>query len=101
MTYARNQAIGDYGERIAADHLRSLGMAILARNWTCRFGEIDIVAVEGRALVVCEVKTRSSNTFGMPSYEPTGPYGINIRTCHRGLTRCAHRRASKWREPLA
>ncbi len=64
MTYARNQAIGDYGERLAADHLRSLGMAILARNWTCRFGEIDIVARDGDTLVVCEVKTRTSATHG-------------------------------------
>ena len=64
MTYARNQALGDYGERIAADHLRSLGMAILARNWTCRFGEIDIVARDGDTLVVCEVKTRTSTRHG-------------------------------------
>lgn len=64
MTYARNQAIGAYGERIAADHLRSLGMVILARNWTCQHGEIDIVARDGDTLVVCEVKTRTSTTHG-------------------------------------
>lgn len=64
MTYARNQALGAYGERIAADHLRSLGMVILARNWTCQHGEIDIVARDGDTLVVCEVKTRTSTTHG-------------------------------------
>lgn len=64
MTYARNRALGDYGERLAADHLRSLGMVILDRNWTCRFGEIDIVARDGDVLVVCEVKTRTSLSHG-------------------------------------
>ncbi|MBC9224718.1 YraN family protein [Aeromicrobium sp. 636] len=64
MTYARNQALGAYGERIAADHLRGLGMVILARNWTCHHGEIDIVARDGDTLVVCEVKTRTSTSHG-------------------------------------
>ena len=47
MTYARNKAIGTFGEQVAAEHLKRLGMVILARNWTCRFGEIDIVARDG------------------------------------------------------
>ncbi len=64
MTYARNRAIGAYGERIAADHLRSLGLVILDRNWTCRHGEIDIVARDGDTLVVCEVKTRTGDSHG-------------------------------------
>jgi putative endonuclease len=66
MTHARNQALGAYGERLAADHLRAQGLVILDRNWTCRFGEIDIVARDGSTLVVCEVKTRSSATYGSP-----------------------------------
>ena len=66
MTYARNQALGAYGERVAADHLRRLGMVILARNWTCQHGEIDIVARDGDALVVCEVKTRRAGPFEHP-----------------------------------
>ena len=60
------QAVGDYGERIAAAHLQGLGMAILARNWRCPEGEIDIVARDGDVLVVCEVKTRRSMDFGGP-----------------------------------
>ena len=59
MTYERNRALGRYGERVAADHLRSLGMVVLARNWRCRFGEIDLVARDGSTLVICEVKTRT------------------------------------------
>lgn len=41
-------------------------MVLLARNWTCRYGEIDIVARDGTTLVVCEVKTRTSDRYGSP-----------------------------------
>lgn len=64
MTYARNKALGAFGENLASDHLRSLGMVILDRNWTSRFGEIDIVARDGDTLVVCEVKTRTGTSHG-------------------------------------
>ena len=52
MTYARNKAIGNFGENVAAEHLKELGMVILARNWACEFGEIDIVARDGSTLVI-------------------------------------------------
>jgi putative endonuclease len=60
-------AIGRYGERVAARCLRDLGLEILKTNWRCARGEIDIVARDGRVLVFCEVKTRSSVAFGDPS----------------------------------
>jgi putative endonuclease len=63
----RNQALGKYGEDIAAQHLLELGMAIVARNWRCNVGEIDIVARDGHTLVICEVKTRSSHDLGTPA----------------------------------
>lgn len=66
MSYARNQAVGRFGENVAAEHLRSTGMAILDRNWRSHLGEIDIVARDGTTLVVCEVKTRSSRRYGAP-----------------------------------
>jgi putative endonuclease len=59
-------ALGRYGEDVAAQHLSQAGMAILERNWRCRDGEIDIVARDGDVLVVCEVKTRSGTGFGTP-----------------------------------
>ena len=64
MTRARNDAVGLYGEQVAAEHLRSLGMVILAHRWTCRWGEIDLVARDGSTLVVCEVKTRTGSSHG-------------------------------------
>lgn len=63
---SHNAALGKYGEDLATSHLRSQGMAILARNWRCDIGEIDIVARDGDVLVVCEVKTRSRTDYGTP-----------------------------------
>ena len=79
MTYARNQAIGSYGERVAADHLRSLGMVMLAANWRCRYGEVDLVARDGTALVFCEVKTRSGTSHGTPVEAVTGRKAARLR----------------------
>ena len=59
-------ALGRYGEDLAARLLAEAGMAVLERNWRCRAGEIDIVAMDGDALVVCEVKTRRSATYEHP-----------------------------------
>jgi putative endonuclease len=59
-------AVGAYGERVAAAHLASAGMVVLDRNWRCSSGEIDIVARDGDVLVFCEVKTRTSVAFGTP-----------------------------------
>ena len=58
--------LGQQGEDLAAKYLAAAGMQILARNWRCKEGEIDIVALDQRVLVVCEVKTRSGLRFGTP-----------------------------------
>jgi putative endonuclease len=59
--------LGQDGEELAAAHLTAAGMEVLARNWRCREGELDIVARDGDALVFVEVKTRSGTAFGEPS----------------------------------
>jgi len=64
--------VGRFGERVAVRHLEEAGLRVVARNWRCPAGELDIVAVEGRVLVFCEVKTRSSQEFGLPA-EAVGP----------------------------
>ncbi|GAA3529584.1 YraN family protein [Aeromicrobium panaciterrae] len=79
MTYERNKAMGAYGERVAAEHLTRLGMVVLARNWTCKFGEIDIVARDGSTLVICEVKTRSGHGYGGPFEAVTGHKARRLR----------------------
>ncbi len=63
---ARAQAIGRYGEDVAARYLVAAGMRVLDRNWRCDIGEIDIVARDGNTLVICEVKTRSGLGYGSP-----------------------------------
>ncbi len=62
----RNHALGAYGETVAARHLVEQGMAVLDRNWRCDEGELDLVLRDGDALVVCEVKTRTSLEHGSP-----------------------------------
>src|SRR6516165_5362066 len=51
---------------MAVEYLERAGLRVLDRNWRSTDGEIDIVAVERRVLVVCEVKTRSGTGFGTP-----------------------------------
>lgn len=61
-----NQKIGAIGEEIAVELLKRNGLVILARNFRCRFGEIDIIARDQRTLVFIEVKTRKSLNCGRP-----------------------------------
>lgn len=60
------QQLGQAGEDAAAQHLVRQGMQVIARNWRCRYGEIDIIARDGSVLVFCEVKTRRGTRFGVP-----------------------------------
>lgn len=64
---AAHIALGRKGEELAAEHLSRLGLVVLDRNWRCREGELDIIATDGRTLVVCEVKTRTAVGFGLPA----------------------------------
>jgi putative endonuclease len=57
---------GHYGEDLAVQWLRKKGYEIVARNYRRRFGEVDIIARHNGYLVFIEVKTRSSNRFGLP-----------------------------------
>jgi len=60
--------LGQWGESVAAHHLEAKGYEIVARNWRCRQGEIDLVARTGvgAELVFVEVKTRRGRTMGLP-----------------------------------
>jgi len=52
------RSLGERGEQLAAEHLDQRGFRILERNYRTRWGELDIVAFDGRTLAFCEVKTR-------------------------------------------
>ena len=58
------QALGRLGEQLAAEHLERRGFRILERNYRTRWGELDIVAFDGRTLVFCEVKSRRLPSAG-------------------------------------
>ena len=64
---ARRREIGHRGEDLAAEWYQAHGYEVIARNWRCRAGELDIVARKGSELVFCEVKARSSGSFGLPA----------------------------------
>ncbi|MFZ5474310.1 MAG: YraN family protein [Pseudomonadota bacterium] len=55
---------GAAAEDRAADYLSRQGLKLLARNWRCRAGEIDLVMQDGHTLVFVEVRSRASAAFG-------------------------------------
>lgn len=61
------QKIGKFGEDEAEKYLRKKGYKILERNFNCRCGEIDIIALENNEIVFIEIKARASLKYGYPS----------------------------------
>lgn len=61
------QEIGKNGENIAEKYLKSSGYTILERNFRCKIGEIDIIAMDKKEIVFIEVKTRRNSKYGNPS----------------------------------
>ena len=64
-----NKSFGKLGEEAATNHLIENGYYIFAKNYNCRFGEIDIIAIDkknNRELVFVEVKSRSQDKYGTP-----------------------------------
>lgn len=66
MTNARHLELGSAGEDAALAAYRERGFELVARNWRCPIGEIDLVLQHGALLVVCEVKTRRGSDLGGP-----------------------------------
>lgn len=66
MTSITRAELGALGERLAAEYLKSLGLAVLQQNWRCRYGELDLIAADNatRTVVFVEVKTRTTDQFG-------------------------------------
>ena len=64
--------LGNQGEQWVADYLVRRGCTILARNWHCRYGELDVVAASGPCILFVEVKTRRRGTVS-DLLETVGP----------------------------
>jgi putative endonuclease len=73
MSDDRRRQLGDTGEQLAAEHLNRRGFQILDRNFRTRWGELDIVACDGRTIVFCEVKTRVASRAGRDPLESVHP----------------------------
>jgi putative endonuclease len=78
-------------------------MTVLARNWRCREGEVDIVALDGDAVVFCEVKTRRSLAFGAAVEAVDRRKAAQVRRLaarwldeHRGDLRAIHGRVIRF-----
>jgi putative endonuclease len=71
LGFGGSEPLGPRGERLAAEHLITVGFKIVERNFRVRRGEADLVATWGDLLVVVEVKTRASHRFGSPSQAVT------------------------------
>jgi putative endonuclease len=63
---------GRHWEAVAADYLEDQGLTVLARGYRCRLGELDLVCNDSAALVVVEVRARSTSSFGSAA-ETIGP----------------------------
>jgi putative endonuclease len=78
--------LGRFGEQLAAEHLIRRGFRIVERNYHTRWGELDIVAFDGRTLAFCEVKTRRLTAPGRNPLE-------SVHTLKRSKVR---RMAGRW-----
>lgn len=62
----REKLRGDWGEALVSNYLRKRGYTIIASQFRCRRGEIDLIAQKGQTLCFVEVKTRSSGDIALP-----------------------------------
>ena len=61
-----NRLIGQFGEKIAAGFIISMGNTIVCQNYRCSFGEIDIISRSKKEYIFTEVKTRKNTDYGYP-----------------------------------
>jgi putative endonuclease len=66
MTANAKQVLGQEGERLAEQYLKSKGYKLVARNYRCLSGEVDLIVLDRRVIVFVEVKTRTDERFGSP-----------------------------------
>ncbi len=74
-----------WAEDLAARWYERHGYRVIARNWRCPRGELDVVAICGDELVVCEVKARASVAFGTPAEAITPTKQMRLRRATAAL----------------
>ena len=70
--------LGRRGEAVAEDFLRDRRYTIVARNFRCRAGEIDLVALDGTTLVFVEVRSRRGTMMGTPLESVDGRKQVQV-----------------------
>jgi len=76
---AGRQQVAARGEESAAEWYRASGYDVVARNWRCPHGELDLVLRRGGLIVFCEVKARSTTAFGAPVEAVTRVKQVRLR----------------------
>lgn len=76
---AKNRLVGKWGEALVAADLRKRGWRILASGYRCRFGEIDLIASDGKFLSFTEVKLRKNAAYGTAAEAVTARKQSRIR----------------------
>jgi putative endonuclease len=89
MPLTRRAATGRAGEAAAFDWYRAAGYRLVARNWMCRIGEIDLIVARGPTVVFCEVKARRGSALG-------GPFEAVTRRKQEKLKRLAESFLAAW-----
>lgn len=90
------QGLGRRGEELAARHLAARGFEIVARNWRCEWGELDLVAQDGECLVLVEVRTRRGRSLGTPEESITAAKQARLITLSEAYVQ-ERRWAGDWR----
>ena len=81
------RALGARGEELAARHLEARGLEVVERNFRTRYGELDIVALDPRFLVFCEVKTRIVRSRPEDVLGPFAAIGVRKQRQVRAMAR--------------
>ena len=97
----RRGILGDAGERAAWEAYRGRGYRLVARNWRCRLGELDLIVAKGRTVVFCEVKTRVSDALGGPHESVTPAKQRKIRALAEAYILAARPGADRYRFDVA
>ena len=87
--------MGRIGEAAAAAFLEGKGMRVIARDWRCRLGQIDLVCEDAGVLVAVEVKTRRGSAFGLPQEAVDGRKQAKLR----GLLDAFRLATGRWAQP--
>lgn len=100
MTSAR-QGLGRLGETLVAERLLADGYEIVARNWRCAYGELDIIAKQEDAWVFVEVRTRRGRRFGTPEESLTPAKRRHLATAAQLFLEERQALDDAWRVDLA